>query len=315
MTSVPRRSAVTAAQVAAKASEAADAVLAWLQTQSGRIGPHPGRSEHASEGSEPSGEESAPLAAPTAADIGPAMADAGSATTPVTRAVTADRDPAPGDRTREGGHRHEPFQLCHTDWLHHRLLISGPEADLAALRAAAAGAGTVPWEVDFDRVEEDLFHLLAVPPAPAGSLSAPARSLSLAGARILAGQLREAAARRHALAITQVGHSRACPFDLHTLLPVPAAMLRRGPDDPAALAWLWAHWGTTQTLRHVAEDAAAGATLQERATKHAREGAPGEAVWVLTFWSADWTPWRALARLAAGWPALRFAARPSYDAS
>ena len=147
----------------------------------------------------------------------------------------------------------------------------------------------------------------AVPPAPAGSLTAPGRSLSLAGARILAGQLRDAAARRHALAIAQVGHSRACPFDLQALIPVPDAMLPRGPDDPAALAWLWTHWGTTQTLRHVAEDAAAGAARQTRA-------APGEAVWVLTFWSADWTPWRALAQLSAGWPTLRFDARPIYDA-
>jgi hypothetical protein len=292
MTSVPRarRSAVTPTRAAAKASEAADAVLAWLQTQSGRILPSP---PAASEGSEHRGEESEPVAAP-------AMAEAGSASDAVTPTVTADRDPEPG-------HRHKPLRLCHTDWLHHRLLITGPEADLEALRTAAGGTGTVPWQLDFDRVEEDLFHLLAVPPAPANALSAPARSLSIAGARILAGQLREAAAHRHALATTQVGHSRACPFDLHTLLPVPDALLRRGPDDPAALAWLWTHWGTTQTLRHVAEDAAAGAALQARA-------APSEAVWVLTFWSADWTPWQALARLVASRPTLRFDARPTYDA-
>jgi hypothetical protein len=278
---------VTATQVAAKASEAADAVLAWLRTQPGRSGPHPKASEHAHEGNEPAGEASEPLATPAVAGLGPV--------------VTAERDSAPGCY-------HQPLRLCHTDWLHHRLLITGPDADLAALRAAAAGAGTVPWEVDFDRAEEDLFHLLAVPPAPVGSLTAPARGLSLAGARILAGQLRDAAARRHALAITQVGHSRACPFDLQALLPVPDAMLRRGPDDPAALAWLWAHWGTTQTLRHVAEDTAVRADLQRRT-------APGEAVWVLTFWSADWTPWRALAQLAAGWPTLRFVVRPTYDAA
>ena len=122
----------------------------------------------------------------------------------------------------------------------------------------------MPWQLDFDRMEEDLFHLLVAPPAPAGPRRAPTGGLSLAGARILAGQLRDAAARRHALAIAQVGHSRACPFDLHALVPVPDAMLRRGPDDPAALAWLWTHWGTTQALRHVAEDAAAGAALQAR---------------------------------------------------
>ena len=43
--------------------------------------------------------------------------------------------------------------------------------------------------------------------------------------------------------------------------------------------------------------------------------APGEAVFRVTFWSADWTPWRALAQLAARWPTLRFALRPSYDAA
>ena len=37
----------------------------------------------------------------------------------------------------------------------------------------------------------------------------------------------------------------------------------------------------------------------------------GEAVWQLTFWSADWTPWRALAALAVRWPALRFDPLPS----
>ena len=303
MTSAPRRAA-------AKGSEAADAVLAWLQTQSGGIRPSPAASERPGtqgrdvrEGDEQggacAGEAGAPLAASTPADRGPAMAVAGSGPAAMTPAVTADRDAEPCPR-------HQPLRLCHTDWLHHRLMITGPDADLAALRTAASGAGTVPWQLDFDRVEEDLFHLLAVPPAPAGALSAPARSLSLAGARILAGQLRDAAARRHALAIAQVGHSRACPFDLQALIPVPDAMLRRGPDDPAALAWLWTHWGTTQTLRHVAEDAAAGAARQTRA-------APGEAVWVLTFWSADWTPWRALAQLSAGWPTLRFDARPTYD--
>jgi hypothetical protein len=201
----------------------------------------------------------------------------------------------------------------------------------------------MPWQLDFDHVEEDLFHLLLAPPAPPSRLSpagpqhAPTGGLSLAGARILSGQLREAAAHRHALAITQVGHSRACPFDLHALLPVPDAILRRGPDDPAALAWLWTHWGTTQTLRHVAVDEATGAVLQGRVSERAaarpkvppmrqhrwkgpklardaRERAPGEAVWVLTFWSADWTPWRALAQLAANWPTLRFTARPTYDA-
>jgi hypothetical protein len=151
---------------------------------------------------------------------------------------------------------------------------------------------------------EDFFHLLVVPPARAGSLVPPVRSLSLAGARILADQLCAAVARRPALAVGRVGHSRVCPFDLHALVPVPDAVLQCGPDDPAALDWLWAHWGTTQPLRHV-EDVGVGAAMRERP-------AAGAAAWAVAFWSADWTPWQALAQMSARWPSLRFDMRPLY---
>ena len=119
-------------------------------------------------------------------------------------------------------------------------------------RPRRPGAGIIPWQLDPARIAEDVFLRLVAPPPP------QQRSLSLAGARILAGQLRDAAARRHDLALARVGHSRACPFDLHALLPVPGDILRRGPDDPAALAWLWEHWGTTDALRHVTAERAAG---------------------------------------------------------
>ena len=155
-------------------------------------------------------------------------------------------------------------------------------------------------------MEEDWFHLLIVPPAPAGAPMPPPRRLSLAGARVLAGQLRAAVAQRHALAMTQVGRSRACPFDLHALVPVPAAMLQRGPDDPVALAWLWQHWGTTGALRHVAIDTEAATAMR---CSLAQEEAP----FAVSFWSADWTPWRALARIGADWPRLRFETRPVYE--
>jgi hypothetical protein len=219
--------------------------------------------------------------------------DAPSASASAATAVPDDPAPDP-----DGPQRHAPQRLAHPDWLFHRLRVSGSRADLAAFRAAAAGAGTIPWQLDLERMEEDFFHLLI----------APRRSLSLTGAGILAGQLRAAVAQRHALAMTQVGQSQACPFDLHALVPVPASMLERGPDDPAALAWLWQHWGTTQALRHVSID-----TTAETAARRAL--APGDEAFVVTFWSADWTPWQALARIAADWPRLRFETRPIYEVS
>lgn len=194
----------------------------------------------------------------------------------------ADAPPAPA---------HAPLAPAHTDWLHHVLRIDGPAPAIAAFRDAAAGAGTIPWHLDLDSLEEDWFNRLVSPPAP------QRRSLSLEGARMLAGELREVVARRHGLAVARVGRSEACSFDLHALVPVPEPILLLGPDHPAALEWLWANWGTTQALRHVAVLAGARAS---------------EALHI-EFWSADWTPWRALATVRAGWPALQFQVAPSYE--
>jgi hypothetical protein len=169
---------------------------------------------------------------------------------------------------------------------------------VAAFQNAAAGAGTVPWTLDMEILEEDWFHQL-VDPAH--------RSLSLQGARILAAQLREAVSRRHALAVARVGHSRACLFDLHSLVPVPAELLELGPDHPDALLWLWENWGTTHPLRHVSIDA----------TPDRWQGRPpvpeAETRWRLQFWSADWTPWRALQTIKTAWPSLHFDLQPSYE--
>jgi hypothetical protein len=98
--------------------------------------------------------------------------------------------------------------------------------------------------------------------------------------------------------------SRACPLDLHRLLPVPERLLRLGPEHPEALAWLWAHWGTPQALRQVVE-------LPVPARGRPRPIDPG-LLW-LGFWAADWTPWRAILALRARWPDLRLAVRPLYD--
>jgi hypothetical protein len=51
--------------------------------------------------------------------------------------------------------------------------------------------------------------------------------------------------------VAAAGRDRSCPFDLHALLPVPDPLLRRGPDNPASLAWLRRHWGVVHALRHV----------------------------------------------------------------
>ena len=189
-----------------------------------------------------------------------------------------------------------PLRLPHTDWLRHRLLVAGPACAVEAFQRAASGAGTIPWQLDLDSLQEDWFHLLIKPSS---------RTLSLAGARVLAGQLRDAVEHRHAVAASRVGRSRACPFDLHALAPVPADILALGPDHPAALDWLWRHWGTTQALRHVAVEMGA-----------AKEPAPraGEAALRLRFWSADWTPWRAVSRIRADWPGLCFDVKPDYAA-
>jgi hypothetical protein len=138
--------------------------------------------------------------------------------------------------------------LPHPDWLYHHLGITG-EADLVTLfRQAATGPGAIPWRDGLAQAEEDWFHLLAA------SRGSNPRSISLHGARILAGQLRDAAERRREQVSARAGRGGgACPLDLHRLLPVPDDLLRLGPGHPEARRWLWEHWGTTWPLRHVAE--------------------------------------------------------------
>ena len=268
---------------AARIAATADALLDWLHSQQRAL----------STGSRTPADAAGPAAA--SAEPAPAVD-----TSPSIRPRRDDRAraaPTVISRQEADAARAASLRLDHTDWLHHRLTITGPDAALTALRQIAAGAGVIPWQLDLDRIEEDMFNFLVAPPRQP-------RTLSVAGAGIVAGRLREAVSRRHDLAVARVGTSRACPFDLQALLPVPADLLRLGPDHPDALGWLWEHWGTTHALRHVSELAAVG-------EPPCSPPAPGEAVWQLTFWSADWTPWRALAALAVRWPALRFDPLPS----
>lgn len=192
----------------------------------------------------------------------------------------------------------EVLAPAHTDWLYHHLKVTGAPGDVAVFQAAAAGAGVIPWTHDRGAAVEDWFHLLVAPPAP------QRRTLSLHGARILVGQLRDAVEARGRTILERSPASRACPLDLHRLLPIPADILRHGPDAPAARAWLWQHWGTTQALRGVVT-----LPVPRRGQPPRRD--PG-LYWV-GFWSADWSPWPALLALRQAWPALSFDLRPLYQ--
>ena len=201
----------------------------------------------------------------------------------MTHAAAADTTP---QETAELG---EALCLPDTDWLQHRLTICGPAEEVGRFRTAAAGAGVIPRQLDFEQLREDWFHRL---------MEGPSCSLSAHGARILAQQMPDASEWRHALAVAQVGRSRACPFDLDALQPVPVSVLALGPDHPQALALLWQHWGITQALDVPQEREAIGAE---------------QAVLRVGFWAADWTPWRVLMVTALDWPELRFETRPRYN--
>ncbi len=188
-------------------------------------------------------------------------------------------------------------------WLYHHLTITGPAAAAWDFAAAARGPGVTPWRIDGAVLEEDVFNLaVGQPPAR--------RALDVAGCRILARQFRDRVEARQARAVALVGRGRggaasqACPFDLHTLLPVPDAILRQGPTHPAALAWLAAHWGVGDGLRHVAArpDPRPGRRLPR---DHAVIG--------YGFFTGGDTPDAAIARLAPRWPALRLALQPRPD--
>ena len=287
------RPAMSARQASRKTANAADQLLDWLKQQrglpDGSGDGQAGTKYPVGDGAEAPSPDPPMLPAPGAAARG------------FDQALGPRQDVGPSltrraERTDEAAWAAAPLRPRHTDWLHHRLLVAGPAGTLAGFQAAACGAGTVPWQIDLDRMQEDLFLLLAAPSPP------QRRRVSLDGARTLAGQLRDAAEQRHGVAVARVGCSRACALDLHALVPVPNDVLHLGPDHPEALAWLWTHWGTTAALRHVAAEP----VLPRRA-------APGDPVTLrLAFWSADWTPWRALATVAARWPALRFDVRPTY---
>jgi hypothetical protein len=175
------------------------------------------------------------------------------------------------------------------DWLYHHLTISGRADMVEKFAAAARGSGVIPWHLDFAAIEEDVFTR---------AISQPARHrhLTVEGCRILARQFRERVEAHHARAVAMAGGSLVCPFDLHRLLPVPATILQLGPTEPAALAWLAGHWGTTDRLRQATVRLKPG--IGRRLPR-------GHAVIGYGFFTAGETPHAAISRLATDWPALR----------
>jgi len=162
---------------------------------------------------------------------------------------------------------------------------------VAAFAEAARGPRVIPWHVDYAQVEEDIFHRAV----------AARGSLSVAGCHILARQFRERIESRDEKAVALIGQSRACPFGLHVLLPIPAEILRRGPTDQESLDWLARNWGTPDALRKIVArpNPSAGRRLPS-----------GHAVISYGFFTAGETPRAAVDQLGARWPALRFVLTP-----
>ena len=176
--------------------------------------------------------------------------------------------------------------LPNPEWLPHVLTVVGPAEKLRAFQDAARGPGVIPWRRDYGRLEEDWVHTLL-------AQASTERGLSVQSARIVAGQMREVVEALEMRA-ADCEDRVACPLDLNALIAVPDHLLRLGPEDPDVVDWLWLNWGTTWMLRGVGE-AAVGAEVLIPA---------GEDALCYRFWSADWTPWRALAAATARWPAL-----------
>jgi hypothetical protein len=195
--------------------------------------------------------------------------------------------------TRAGRHAREGA-ADQPDWLFHHLTISGPAAAVEAFGTAARGSGITPWQLDCAAIEDDIFALAVSRPAGL-------RNLTVEGCRILARQFREKVEVRQARAAALVGSSFACPFDLHVLLPVPAALLLLGPAHPDALAWLAAHWGVTDRLRQVS--VREGATTGRRLPK-------SHAVIGYGFFTAGETADAAITEIAVSWPDLWFRLQP-----
>ncbi|HTW28016.1 MAG TPA: hypothetical protein VME92_12870 [Acetobacteraceae bacterium] len=208
-------------------------------------------------------------------------------------AVLVRADEAGGDGEGAAGAAADVLCLASPDWLKHRLTVTGPSAELATFQDAAAGPGVIPWRLSVAELAERWFNRLVAVPVQE-------RVISVVGAHRLTDQLRDAVEAKWASTFDE-GRARISPLDLHALVPVPPAMLKRGPHDPATLAWLWENWGTTWPFRHVTA----------RGSPEAGRGGCGRLDF--RFHAADWSPWAAFRTIRVSWPALRFKLQPDYE--
>jgi hypothetical protein len=176
-------------------------------------------------------------------------------------------------------------------WRYHHLTITGPATDIMTFAEAARGSGVIPWEINYAQLEEDIFHRAV----------AARGHLSIEGCHRLARQFCQRVAAHDARAAALIGHSRACPFDLQVLLPVPLDILRCGPTDPVSLDWLATHWGTRDAPRKIVE----------RPNPSPERRLPaGHAVISYAFFTSGDTPQAAIMTLGARWSALRLTLTP-----
>jgi hypothetical protein len=182
---------------------------------------------------------------------------------------------------------------AHDERLFHHLIVVGPAEDIALFQEAARGPGSIPWRLDYDAIEEDIFNLtVSQPPA--------VRGVSVEYCRAQARQFVERVQAREARVAERAGSGRGCPFDLQVLLPVPSDILEMGMRHPAAIAWLAQHWGTEHRLLQVAISGQA---------RPGRRIPDGSRFLGYSFFTVDHAPKAAVETIARSRPRLSFTLR------
>jgi hypothetical protein len=154
----------------------------------------------------------------------------------------ADAQPAPVRKQSAAKKRsQQTADAAGIGWQWWHVVVHGPAEEVTAFAAAAQGPGAIPWPYDGAMLEEEVF-LYAIG-------GAGPRSLSIAECRVQARQFRDAVEARQVQTIRSPESGRRCPFDLHSLLPIPTSILRLGIRNPQAEAWLTENWGVIDQPR------------------------------------------------------------------